>query len=65
MNNNFIVQIGHYKIGHTLGRGAFGKVRLGTHVETGVKVAIKILNKRKMEVVPDAYREIEVMKLIN
>jgi len=27
----------------TLGKGTFGKVKLGTHIPTGEKVAIKIL----------------------
>ena len=31
--------------GKTLGEGTFGKVKLGTHVLTGEKVAIKILEK--------------------
>ena len=63
----FCVKIGDYKVGHTLGRGAFGKVRLGAHIKTGQKVAIKILNKRKMALQPNhnALREIEVMRKIN
>lgn len=36
-------QIGNFKIGKVIGSGTFGKVRQGTHIPTGQKVAIKIL----------------------
>ena len=39
---------GNYILGETLGEGAFAKVKLGTHIQTGEKVAIKILNKNKL-----------------
>lgn len=35
--------------GKTIGQGTFGKVRLGTHVLTEEKVAIKILEKEKIK----------------
>ncbi len=35
--------------GPTLGEGTFGKVKLGTHVLTGEKVAIKLLEKSKIK----------------
>ncbi|XP_057786202.1 SNF1-related protein kinase catalytic subunit alpha KIN10-like [Salvia miltiorrhiza] len=38
-------EIPHYKIGKTLGIGAFGKVKLAVHTLTGIKVAIKILDR--------------------
>ena len=41
-------QIGHYKIGKILGEGTFGKVRIGSHILTNEKVAIKILEKDKI-----------------
>ena len=36
-------------IGRSLGQGTFGKVRLGTHLITQEKVAIKILEKDKIK----------------
>ena len=38
--------IGHYVLGKTLGEGTFGKVKLGVHIFTGEKVAVKILEKK-------------------
>lgn len=38
-----------YLLGKTLGEGTFGKVKLGTHILTGEKVAIKILEKSKIK----------------
>ncbi len=35
--------------GQTLGEGTFGKVKFGTHVVTGEKVAIKILEKSRIK----------------
>lgn len=58
--------IGHYVFGNllnfdsikgkTLGEGTFGKVKLGTHVLTGEKVAIKILEKQKIVDASDVER---------
>lgn len=45
--------IGSYILGATLGEGAFGKVRVATHIHTGEKVAIKILDKNAMQEDPD------------
>jgi len=44
-----MVTIGYYKVGSTLGVGTFGKVKMAEHLLTGQKVAIKIINKKKME----------------
>jgi serine/threonine protein kinase len=41
-------RIGKYEIGKTLGEGTFAKVKYGKHVETGVGVAIKIIDKDKI-----------------
>jgi 5'-AMP-activated protein kinase, catalytic alpha subunit len=59
--------IGHYVIGKTIGEGTFGKVKLGVHIFTGEKVAVKILEKDKILEVADVERvarEIHILKLI-
>ncbi|EER00840.1 Carbon catabolite derepressing protein kinase, putative [Perkinsus marinus ATCC 50983] len=59
--------IGHYILGKTIGEGTFGKVKLGTHILTGEKVAIKILEKEKIIDISDVERvsrEIKILKLI-
>lgn len=51
----------------TLGKGTFGKVKMGIHIPTGEKVAIKILEKDKIVDVADVERvsrEIHILKLI-
>lgn len=49
-------KIGHYILGKTLGLGGFGKVKgiheadvEAVHEFTGTKVAVKIINKKKMK----------------
>jgi hypothetical protein len=32
------LEVGHYRLGKTLGIGAFGKVKLGEHIITGHRV---------------------------
>lgn len=44
-----MVTIGNYQLGSTLGVGTFGKVKMAEHLLTGQKVAVKIINKKKME----------------
>lgn len=39
----------NYKLGKTLGIGSFGKVKIAEHALTRHKVAIKILNRRKIK----------------
>ncbi|XP_015190331.1 PREDICTED: 5'-AMP-activated protein kinase catalytic subunit alpha-2 [Polistes dominula] len=61
-----IVKIGHYTLGQTLGVGTFGKVKIGEHVLTKHKVAVKILNRQKiksLDVVGKIRREIQNLKL--
>ncbi|CAK4076612.1 unnamed protein product [Aphanomyces euteiches] len=48
MSHDVPVQLGHYRLGETLGTGSFGKVKLAEHEITGHKVAIKILNRNKI-----------------
>ncbi|KAH9564135.1 hypothetical protein CY35_04G008500 [Sphagnum magellanicum] len=60
-------RIGKYEIGKTLGEGTFAKVKYGKHVETGVGVAIKIIDKDKIlkhKMVEQIKREISTMKLV-
>ncbi|CAA0826859.1 SNF1-related protein kinase catalytic subunit alpha KIN10 [Striga hermonthica] len=56
----------NYRVGKTLGHGSFGKVKIAEHIRTGHKVAIKILNRRKMKS-PDmeekVRREIKICRL--
>lgn len=43
------VRVGPYTLGRTLGIGSFSKVKLGVHDLTGMKVAIKICNRKKLK----------------
>lgn len=45
--------IGHYILGKSIGEGTFGKVKQGIHTLTGEKVAVKILEKDKIQDVAD------------
>lgn len=57
--------IGHYALGKTIGEGTFGKVKLGTHILTGERVAVKILEKDKIKEQADlerVAREINILK---
>lgn len=49
VNNGVESILPNYKLGKTLGIGSFGKVKIAEHVVTGHKVAIKILNRRKIK----------------
>jgi hypothetical protein len=54
-------------LGRSLGQGTFGKVRVGTHTITGEKVAIKILEKDRIESKSDVERvtrEINILKKV-
>ncbi|MCL7024739.1 hypothetical protein MKW94_003505 [Papaver nudicaule] len=56
----------NYKLGKTLGIGSFGKVKIAEHALTGHKVAIKILNRRKirnLEMEEKVRREIKILRL--
>ncbi|KAH9609417.1 hypothetical protein KSS87_018316, partial [Heliosperma pusillum] len=55
-----------YNIGRTLGIGTFGKVKIAEHKLTGLKVAIKILNRKKiksMNMEEKVRREIQISRL--
>jgi len=60
--------VGHYILGKSLGQGTFGKVKLGTHILTGEKVAIKVLEKSKIKEKKDVdriSREIKILKKVH
>ncbi|CAA7410848.1 unnamed protein product [Spirodela intermedia] len=58
--------LSNYRLGKTLGIGSFGKVKIAQHILTGHKVAIKILNRRKiksMDMEEKVRREMKILKL--
>lgn len=66
MHNDVPLTIRNYKLFKTLGLGAFGKVKMGEHRITGVKVAIKILSRRKIKashMEEKVVREINILKM--
>ncbi|XP_041640238.1 maternal embryonic leucine zipper kinase [Cheilinus undulatus] len=53
----------YYEVYETIGSGGFAKVKLGRHILTGEKVAIKIMNKKDLgDDLPRVKLEIEAMK---
>ncbi|KAI4964223.1 hypothetical protein ZWY2020_006835 [Hordeum vulgare] len=60
-------RVGKYELGRTIGEGTFAKVRFAKDTESGDHVAIKILDKAKVQkhgLVEQIRREIYAMKLI-
>ena len=60
-------KIGQYILGKTIGEGTFGKVKIGMHILTQAKVAVKILEKSKIIDVADVERvsrEIHILKIV-
>ena len=60
------LKIGRYVFGETLGHGSFGKVKMANHELTGHKVAVKILNRQKiqsLDVAEKIRREIQILKM--
>ncbi|KAG8225023.1 hypothetical protein J437_LFUL006034 [Ladona fulva] len=56
----------HYEMHETIGRGGFAKVKLATHVLTDEKVAIKIMDKRKLgDDLPRVLTELAAMKILD
>ncbi|KAK5866070.1 hypothetical protein PBY51_020287 [Eleginops maclovinus] len=53
----------YYEVYETIGSGGFAKVKLGRHILTGEKVAIKIMNKKDLgDDLPRVKVEIEAMR---
>lgn len=62
-----VKRVGKYEIGTTLGQGSFGKVKLATNTETKQQVAIKILDKEKIQkqnMGAQIKKEISIMKMV-
>ena len=60
-------KIGQYILGKSIGEGTFGKVKIGTHITTKEKVAVKILEKSKITDIADVERvsrEIHILKTV-
>ena len=59
------MKVGHWVLGKTLGEGTFGKVKLGIHLLTGERVAVKVLEKDRITDRGDVKRvtrEIQILK---
>ncbi|XP_072290470.1 SNF related kinase b [Eucyclogobius newberryi] len=57
---------GLYHLGRTLGRGHFAVVKLARHVNTGQLVAVKIINKTKLDVMATSHllQEVRCMRRV-
>uniref|UniRef100_A0A667YBR3 Serine/threonine-protein kinase n=1 Tax=Myripristis murdjan TaxID=586833 RepID=A0A667YBR3_9TELE len=57
---------GLYHLGRTLGRGHFAVVKLARHVTTGQLVAIKMIDKTKLDIMATSHllQEVRCMKLV-
>lgn len=63
-----VKSVGKYDLYGTLGEGAFGKVKYAINTETNEAVAIKILDKERIQtrnMGPQIKKEISIMKMIN
>ncbi|ORZ00575.1 kinase-like domain-containing protein [Syncephalastrum racemosum] len=66
-SNGSKIRLGQYNILKTIGTGSFGKVKLAVHATTGQKVALKIINRKKiasMNMSGRVKREIQYLKLL-
>eukprot|EP01059_Diplonema_ambulator_P036539 TRINITY_DN9139_c0_g1_i4.p1 TRINITY_DN9139_c0_g1~~TRINITY_DN9139_c0_g1_i4.p1 ORF type:complete len:216 (+),score=48.82 TRINITY_DN9139_c0_g1_i4:69-650(+) len=66
------MRVGKYELGKTVGRGAFSKVKIATHMETQEEFVLKIIDKRNADgdkqrknVEQEVRLEISIMKLLN
>ncbi|KAF2682938.1 serine threonine protein kinase-like protein SNF1p [Lentithecium fluviatile CBS 122367] len=60
-------RLGQYTIVKTLGEGSFGKVKLATHGVSGQKVALKIINRKRLvtrDMAGRIEREIQYLQLL-
>ncbi|KAK6645412.1 hypothetical protein RUM43_001689 [Polyplax serrata] len=58
-----LVRVGYYELEKTIGKGNFAVVKLATHVVTKTKVAIKIIDKTKLneDNLKKIFREVQIM----
>ncbi|XP_014273790.3 serine/threonine-protein kinase SIK3 [Halyomorpha halys] len=58
-----LVRVGYYKLEQTIGKGNYAVVKLATHVVTNTKVAIKIIDKSKLDEdnLKKIFREIQIL----
>ncbi|XP_054792074.1 SNF1-related protein kinase catalytic subunit alpha KIN10-like [Prosopis cineraria] len=57
----------NYRLGKTIGKGSFSKVKIAEHILTGHEVAIKVLKRSKIEIMnmeEKVEREIRVAKML-
>ena len=62
-----VKKVGKYEIGKTLGEGTFGKVKYAINSETKKHVAIKVLDKEKIQkqnMGAQIKKEISIMKMV-
>ncbi|RLN52207.1 hypothetical protein BBJ29_000777 [Phytophthora kernoviae] len=62
-----VKKVGKYEIGKTLGEGTFGKVKYAVNTETDERVAIKVLDKEKIQkqnMGAQIKKEISIMKMV-
>lgn len=62
-----VKRVGKYELGRTLGEGTFGKVKYAVNVETQEPVAIKVLDKEKIQkqnMGNQIKKEISIMKMV-
>lgn len=63
-----IEKIGDYVVGRTLGKGSFGKVKYGVHVQSKKPYALKFVETSRIKSEKEKlnmYREIRIQKLLN
>ena len=64
---NTQIRIGNYTILNSIGSGTFGKVKMAIHSFTGHKVALKILNRRRivhLNMVARLKREVQYLQML-
>ena len=62
-----VKRVGKYELGRTLGEGTFGKVKYAVNVDTQEAVAIKVLDKEKIQkqnMGNQIKKEISIMKMV-